>query len=262
MPKAKPAEIEVCDPRMKDLVDSQALLIQLDDSLRHTEGPIFQNGNALDSKGRIVACSHGDRAIVRQEHSGEWRTLVDSYQGKRLNSPNDVILKSDGTIWLTDPPFGLTQKDQGCGGEQEQPGSFVFRFDPATGEIAAVITEMTRPNGLVFSPDETRLYVSDTSAFENPELYHDIRAYEVKEGECAANGRVFAVVDPGQPDGMCIDRHGNLFTSSHDSIQVYSPEGTLLGKMHVPEVCANLTIGGIEKNCLLSRRAFLSTGLI
>lgn len=207
-------------------------------------GSHFQNGNALDLEGRIVACSHGDRAIVRQEHSGEWRILAERYQGKRLNSPNDITVKSDGSLWFTDPPFGLTQANQGCGGEQEQPGSFVYRFDPATGEIEAVITEMMRPNGLVFSPDESLLYVSDTSAYEDPHLHHDIRVYDVVKGKQLTDGRVFAVIDPGQPDGICVDEKGNLFTTSKDSIQVYSPEKCYLGKIPVPEVCANLTFGG------------------
>lgn len=290
MPKVVDAKIEVCDSRMHDLVGSKAVLIQLDDSSKHAEGPVyipaddsvvwsdvsgdrvlkwqaageisilrqpshFQNGNALDLAGRIVACSHGDRAIVRQEHSGEWHTLVDRYQGKRLNSPNDITVKSDGTIWFTDPPFGLTQADQGCGGEQEQPGSFIYRFDPATGEIEAVITEMMRPNGLVFSPDESLLYVSDTSAFENPDMYHDIRVYDVVEGKKAMNGRIFAVVDPGQPDGICIDQAGNLFSSSKDGVEVYDPEGHYLGKVLTPEICANLTFGGKQRD-----RLFITAG--
>ena len=202
-----------------------------------------------------MACSHGDRTIVRQEHSGEWRTLVDRYQGKRLNSPNDITVKSDGTIWFTDPPFGLTQPGQGCGGEQEQPGSFIYRFDRATGEIEAAITEMTRPNGLVSSPDESVLYVSDTSAFEDPSLYHDIRVYDVIEGKKAVNGRIFVVVDPGQPDGICIDQAGNLFSSSKDGVQVYDPEGDYLGKMLTPEVYANLTFGGKQRD-----RLFIAAG--
>lgn len=294
MPKVIDTPIEVHDSRMDDLVDAKTPLIQLDDSSQHSEGPVyipgdgdngdsvvwsdvsgdrvlkwqagqvtllracshFQNGNAIDLEGRIVGCSHGDRAIVRQEHSGEWRILIERYQGKRLNSPNDITVKSDGTLWFTDPPFGLTQSNQGCGGEQEQSGSFVYRFDPATNEIEAVITDMTRPNGLAFSPDESLLYVSDTSAYEDPHMYHDIRIYDVVKGRQAANGRIFAVIDPGQPDGLCVDRKGNLFISSEDSVQIYSPEGHYLGKIPVPEICANLTFGQRDQK----NRLFIAAG--
>lgn len=292
MYRATEIKIEICDPRMEDLVSPTAVLIQLDDSSGHTEGPVyipaddsviwsdvsgdrvlrwhpknpktvtiwrqpahFQNGNALDLEGRIVACSHGDRAIVRQEHSGQWRILADRYQGKRLNSPNDITVKSDGTLWFTDPPFGLTQASQGCGGEPELPGSFVFRFDPATGDLDAVIKEMIRPNGLVFSPDESLLYVSDTSAYEDPNLYHHIRQYRLVEGRAVANGQTFAVVSPGQPDGLCVDLRGNLFVSAQDGIQVYSPAGQYLGKMPVPGICANVTFGGVQRN-----RLFIAAG--
>ena len=291
--KGVKAQIEVEDTRLLELIYIEATLTLLDNSSQHTEGPIYvpaddsliwsdvkgdrllklhpceaqgkvsilreksgyQNGNALDLQGRIVACSHGDRAIVRQEYSGEWHILVDRYQGKRLNSPNDLVVKSDGTIWFTDPPFGITQPEEGCEGEQEQPGSFVFRFDPETAEIDAVITEMTRPNGLVFNPQETLLYVSDTSAYEDPSLYHDIRVYEVVGDRFVANGQIFAVVDPGQPDGICVDEHGNLFTSCAEGILVYTPEGSYLGKVRVPEVCANLTFGGRRRD-----RLFITAG--
>ncbi len=282
-------QLEMYDSRFYDLVPSNAQLLKLFGNGKHSEGPVYvpaddslvwsdvigdrllrwqaervsvyrdsssyQNGNALDLEGRIVACSHGYRAIVRQDHDGEWRILVDRYQGKRLNSPNDIAVKSDGTLWFTDPPFGLTQANQGCGGEPEQPGSYVYRFDPATGEITAVVTEMCRPNGLVFSPDEQQLYVSDTSAFENPELYHNIRTFDVVNGRQLANGRLFAKIDPGQPDGLCVDRSGHLFTSSQDSVQIYTPDATRLGKIYTPEVCANLTFGGKERN-----RLFIAAG--
>ena len=289
MYRATEIQIEICDPRMEDIVSPTAVLIQLDDSSGHTEGPVyipaddsviwsdvsgdrvrrwhqkavtiwrepahFQNGNALDLEGRIVACSHGDRAIVRQEHSGQWRILVDRYQGKQLNSPNDITVKSDGTLWFTDPPFGLSQPNQGGGGDPELPGSYVFRFDPKNGDLDAVIKEMIRPNGLVFSPDESLLYVSDTSAYEDPDMYHHIRQYRVVEGRKVTNGQTFAVVSPGQPDGMCVDQRGNLFVSAQDGIQVYSPAGQYLGKMPVPEICANVTFGGVRRN-----RLFIAAG--
>lgn len=282
------AKFDVYDSRFYNLVPSEAELKQLYSGGQHSEGPVYipaddsliwsdvigdrllqwkagkvslyrasssyQNGNALDLEGRIVACSHGHRAIVRQDFDGEWRILVDRYQGKRLNSPNDITVKSDGTLWFTDPPFGLTQANQGCGGEQEQPGSYVYRFDPATHEMTAVVTDMCRPNGLAFSPNEQQLYVSDTSAFENPALFHDVRTFDVVN-EHLENGRKFAEINPGQPDGLCIDRAGHLFVSSEDSVQIYAPDATYLGKIFIPEICANLTFGERERN-----RLFIAAG--
>ncbi|MEO1692055.1 MAG: SMP-30/gluconolactonase/LRE family protein [Cyanobacteria bacterium J06629_2] len=275
-----PSEIAIYDQRMRSLIDLDARLEKLAGSAEHSEGAVYlpqddsviysdvsgdrlyrwsaaegvsiiresgyyyQNGNYLDLEGRIVSCSHGKRAIMRQEHNGEWQIICDRYQNLRLNSPNDLIVKSDGTIWFTDPPFGLTQPDEGCGGQQEQAGSFVFRFDPHTGEIEAVIKEMERPNGLAFSPDESILYVSDTSQVNYIQGHHYVRAYNVVDGKQVADGRVFAVVEPGQPDGLKVDREGNVFVSSADSVQVYAADGDRLGKIFVPEIVANLTFGG------------------
>lgn len=281
--------IAVYDPRMHSLISADAQLEKLAGGAKHSEGPVYfpeddsviwsdvsgnclfrwsaedgvsiirqpsyyQNGNYRDLEGRLVACSHGQRAIVRREHNGEWRVLCDRYQNHRLNSPNDLVVKSDGTIWFTDPPFGLTQPGEGCGGHQEQAGSFVYRFDPNTGEINAAIEEMERPNGLAFSPNEKILYVSDTSQVDYPQGHHTIRAYNLVT-EQVENSRVFAVIEPGQPDGLKVDWEGNVLTSSADSIQVYDSEGTRLGKIFVPEVCANLAFGGKEGN-----RLFITAG--
>jgi len=278
--------IEIYDDRLRALVRSGASLQKVANGAVHSEGPVYfheddsvvwsdahgncllrwsasdgvsvlrnpsdyQSGNYRDLEGRLVACSSGERAIIRREHDGQWKVLVNHYQGKRLNSPNDLVVKRDGTIWFTDPPYGITQPDQGYGGEQEQPGSFVYRFDPVTGEIDAVVTDMVRPNGLAFSPDEHLLYVSDTAAFNIPHGPHHIRVYSVVNERQVTNGRVFAVIDPGQPDGLRVDEHGNVFTSSKDSVQVYAPDGTRLGKIRVPETCANLTFGGPKRDRLL-----------
>ncbi|MEO0408297.1 MAG: SMP-30/gluconolactonase/LRE family protein [Cyanobacteria bacterium P01_A01_bin.135] len=288
-----PDAIARYDARLDALIDPDATLEQLASGAHHSEGPVYlpqddsliwsdvvgnrlfrwspadgisvirepshyQNGNALDHQGRIVACSHGQRAILRRDHDSQWRVLCSQYQGKRLNSPNDVVVKGDGSIWFTDPPFGLTQPSEGCGGDQEQAGSFVFWFNPGTAAIAPVVTEMERPNGLVFSPDESILYVSDTSQVNYPQGHHTIRAYDISVDDSgqpqASNSRVFAIVSPGQPDGMAVDAQGNLFTSSADSIQVYAPDGTQLGKIFVPEVCTNVTFGGPE-----GKRLFATT---
>lgn len=278
--------MEIYDERMYSLLSPDATLKKIADGAVWSEGPVYfhednsivwsdahgnrllrwnnldgvtvlrdpsyyQSGNYRDLEGRLVACSSGERAIIRREHNGEWKILVDRYQGKRLNSPNDLVVKRDGTVWFTDPPYGLTELNQGYGGEQEQPGSYVYRFDPATGEIDAVVTDMWHPNGLAFSPLEDLLYVSDTSAYNMPQGFHHIRAYEVVENRWVKNGRVFAVIEPGQPDGFRVDEHGNIFTSSKDSVQVYAADGTRLGKIPVPETCTNLTFGKQERNCLL-----------
>lgn len=285
-----PEAIEIYDERMHSLVRPDASLRKITNGAIHSEGPVYfhedksvvwsdpqgnrllrwsvsdgvtilrdpsnyQNGNYRDLEGRIVACSHGERGIIRREHDGQWRVLVNSYQGKRLNSPNDLVVKRDGTIWFTDPPYGITIPDQGYGGEQEQPGSFVYRFNPTTEEIDAVVTDMVRPNGLAFSPDESLLYVSDTAAYNIPGGPHHIRVYEVVDGRRVTNGRVFAVIEPGIPDGFRVDEHGNIFTSSKDSVQVYASDGTRLGKILVPETCSNLTFGGPNRD-----RLFLAAG--
>lgn len=285
-----PETIEIYDDRMRAIVRPGASLQKLAGGVVHSEGPVYfheddsvvwsdahgnrllcwsasngvsvlrdpsdyQSGNYRDLQGRLVACSSGLRAIIRRDRDGQWQVLVDRYQGKRLNSPNDLVVKSDGTIWFTDPPYGITEPNQGYGGEQEQPGCFVYRFDPATGEIDAVVTDMVHPNGLAFNPDENLLYVSDTAAFNIPDGPHHIRAYEVADGRYVKNGCVFAVIDPGQPDGLRVDDRGNVFTSSKDSVQVYAPDGTLLGKILVPEVSANLTFGGPERD-----RLFITAG--
>ncbi|WP_341529408.1 SMP-30/gluconolactonase/LRE family protein [Nostoc sp. UHCC 0302] len=293
-----PEAIEIYDDRLRAIVRPGASVQKLATGAVHSEGPVYfheddsvvwsdahgnrllrwsptdnvtvlrdpsdyQSGNYRDLEGRLVACSSGLRAIIRREHDSEWKVLVDRYQGKRLNSPNDLVVKSDGTIWFTDPPYGITEPNQGYGGEQEQPGSYVYRFDPATGEIYPVVTDMVRPNGLAFSPDESLLYVSDTAAFNIPGGPHHIRVYEVVGNRYVKNGRVFAVIEPGQPDGLRVDEHGNVFTSSQDSVQIYAPDGTRLGKIFVPETSANLTFGGKESDSLsgtLRERLFITAG--
>lgn len=210
----------------------------------------FHNGHYRDRQGRLLACSHGKRCVERLEPDGTWTVLVERYQGKRLNSPNDLVVKSDGTIWFSDPPYGLIQPDEGYGGTQEQDGCYVYRFDPHTLELEAVITDMVKPNGLAFSPDERILYVSDTGASHDPQVPRHIKAYEVIEGRSCTNGRTFAVIEPGLPDGFRVDVQGHVFTSSGDSVQVYDPQGIRLGKILLPERVGNLTFGGPDKNRL------------
>ncbi len=205
----------------------------------------YTNGNYLDRQGRLVSCEHGNRRISRTEPDGTVVTLVDSYEGKRLNSPNDLAVKSDGTIWFTDPPYGILSDHEGHKSESELGKNYVFRFDPTSGDLSIVVDDMDRPNGICFSPDESVLYVADTG---EP---RDIRAFDVVDGVKLANRRVFAVVRPGAADGFRVDTDGNLFTSAWDGIQVYSPEGELLGKILVPEDrTANCVFGGPDKQRL------------
>lgn len=205
----------------------------------------YTNGHYRDRQGRLVSCEHGNRRISRTEPDGTVITLADSYQGKRLNSPNDLVVKSDGTIWFTDPPYGILSDREGHKADSELEANYVFRFDPATNELNIVGDDFDRPNGLCFSPDESILYVADTG-----EPKH-IRALDVEGGKRLGNSRVFAVVRPGAPDGFRVDTSGNIFTSAWDGVQVYSPEAELLGKILVPEErTANCVFGGPNKSRL------------
>ncbi len=210
----------------------------------------FTNGHTRDREGCLISCEHGGRRISRTEADGSVVCVVDNYQGKKLNSPNDVVVKSDGTIWFTDPPYGIMSNDEGYQADSEIGANYVYRFDPATGEMSVVADDFDKPNGLAFSPDESLLYISDTGASHDPAGAHHIRVFDVLEGKSLANGRVFAVVDPGLADGFRLDVHGNLYTSSEDSIQVYAASGQRIGKILVPEKIANCTFGGTDKNRL------------
>jgi len=211
----------------------------------------FTNGHYRDLEGRLISCEHGERRVSRTEADGTVVAVVDNYEGKKFNSPNDVVVKSDGTIWFTDPPYGiLPGTKEGYEGELEYGACYVFRYDPASDDLSAVATDFEKPNGLAFSPDEKKLYISDTSASHDPDGNHHIRVFDVIDGKSLANGRVFAVIEPGLSDGFRFDENGYLFTSTGDGIQVFAEDGTLIGKILVPEVVANCTFGGKEKNRL------------
>ncbi|QND50779.1 SMP-30/gluconolactonase/LRE family protein [Phyllobacterium sp. 628] len=206
------------------------------------------NGHTRDREGRLVSCEHSGRRISRTEADGTVVTLVDSIDGKRLNSPNDVVVKSDGTIWFSDPPYGIMSDYEGVAADSEIGANHVYRFDPATNTITIASDDFEKPNGLAFSPDESLLYISDTSRSHDPDGNHHIRVFDVRDGWKLENGRVFAVIEPGLADGFRLDVHGNVFTSSGDSIQVFAPDGTRLGKILVPEVISNCTFGGPARN--------------
>ncbi len=210
----------------------------------------FVNGNTRDRQGRLVSCQHGSRSVIRTELDGSITTLADRYQGKRLNAPNDVVVHSNGSVWFTDPTYGILSDYEGYQAEPEQPTRNVYRVDPTTGEIAAVVSDFGQPNGLAFSPDEAKLYVADSSASHNLAAPRHIRVFDVVEGRSLTNGREFCTIDCGIPDGFRLDIHGNLWTSAGDGVHCFSPAGELLGKILVPQAVANLTFGGPRKNRL------------
>lgn len=176
--------------------------------------------------------------------------LASHYQGKLLNSPNDVVVKSDGTIWFTDPPYGIISDYEGHKGERELGACHVFRLDPQSGELSIVTDELDKPNGIASSLDEKTPYVSDTALSYDPNGAHHIRAYDVHDGKRLSNGRVFADVSPGIADGFRLDSDGNVWTRAGDGVHCFSARGELLGKIHVPEGVANVTFGGPKRNRL------------
>lgn len=215
----------------------------------------FTNGRTLDLDGSVIQCSHGRRAVER-DRDGEVTTLVDSWHGARLNSPNDVVVRSDGTIWFTDPSYGIERTREGHAGVLEYGDHYVFRFVPDTGQLDPVVMDLEQPNGLAFSPDESILYVADSSVEPAGEANparpggHSIHAYDVFEGRHAKNGRPLVEVNPGLPDGFRVDLDGNLWSSSLDAVQVFSPEGELLLRVAVPEKIANVCFGGQDGHTL------------
>ena len=208
----------------------------------HRNGVEYTNGRTLDREGRVLQCSHGLRR-VEYEIDGEATAVVDHWGEYRLNSPNDIVVASDGSIWFTDPPYGILNAREGHAGEMEYGGCYVFRYDPARQELHPVITDMSRPNGLAFSPDESMLYVSDTVDEERGL----IRAYpvDVAAGSVGAGFDLVTVV-PGCSDGFRVDVEGRIWTSSLDAIQVISPAGEVICRIPVPETSSNLCFGGVD----------------
>ena len=197
------------------------------------------NGHFRDQQGQLVSCEHAANRISRTTPDGSVTCLVDNWQGKRLNSPNDLVVKSDGTIWFTDPPYGILSDREGNQRESELEGNFTYRFDPKSKELSIVDNVADLPNGLAFSPDETLLYLADTG---EPK---DITVFNVtKDATTLSNRRLFAKVRPGAADGIRVDERGNIWTSARDGVQSYSPHGSLLGKILIPEqATANLVFG-------------------
>lgn len=212
----------------------------------------FTNGRTLDLDGSVIQCSHGGRSVER-ERDGVVETLVDSWNGVHLNSPNDVVVKSDGTIWFTDPAYGIKKEHEGHPGEVEYGDYYVFRFDPRDASLTPVVMDVEMPNGLAFSPDESLLYVADSGiappdGVRDPDRPggHSIHCYDVFDGRRCKNGREFVEINPGLPDGFRVDEFGNVWTSSRDSVQVFRPDGTPVERIPVPETISNLCFGGAD----------------
>ena len=217
------------------------------------------NGNTRDRQGRLVTCEHSGRRVTRTEHDGTITVIADSFEGKPLNSPNDVVVKSDGSIWFTDPEYGIRLNIPG--GVKEQANENVYRVDPATGAIAAAVTDFDKPNGLAFSPDESLLYVADFAVTDGPERNSHIRRFQVRDDGTLAGGEVFATTI-GIPDGMRVDTQGNLWASAGKKIDVYAPEGTLLGEVRdFPADVTNLTFGGPENDLIFVTSGALVTAV-
>lgn len=275
---------DIRDPRFLDCVVTSAGLEEIADNCRWTEGPVwfaehnlllfsdipnerilrwvpgqgvsafrepsnFANGHTRDRQGRLVSCEHGTRRVTRTEPDGSVTVLADSFEGKRLNSPNDVVVKSDGSVWFSDPTYGILSDYEGFRAEPEQAARNVFRLDPQSGQLSAVISDFTQPNGLCFSPDESRLYVAESGGSHDATVPSVIRVFDV-HGDTVSGGSVFCTLDSGIPDGIRCDTNGNVWSSAGDGVHVFSPQGELLGKIRVPQRVSNLTFGGPRRNRL------------
>jgi len=213
----------------------------------------YTNGNTRDRQGRLISCEHDARRVTRTELDGSITVLMDHHQGKRLNAPNDVVTARDGGVWFTDPGYGIDGPYEGHKAEAELPCN-VYRYDPATGTASVAADDFVRPNGLCFSPDERILYVVDSGISHGGPAH--IRAFDV-DGPALRNGRIFAAdFAPGMTDGLRCDVDGNVWCSmgwgdpSEDGVRCYAPNGDLIGKIHLPEGCANLCFGGKKKDRL------------
>jgi gluconolactonase len=215
---------------------------------RHPAG--YSNGNTVDRQGRLVTCEHGHRRVTRTEHDARTTVIADRHDGKRLNSPNDVVVKSDGSIWFTDPTYGIDSDYEGHKAESEIGASHLYRVDPHSGEVRIAAGDFVRPNGLAFAPDESRLYVSDTGASHVPGGPRHIRVFRVGQDGALSGGEVFATCTAGKFDGFRFDDAGRLWTSAWDGVHCYDPDGTLIGKVLVPEITANVVFGGLKRNRL------------
>jgi gluconolactonase len=216
----------------------------------------FINGNTVDRDGNLVHCEHGNRRLSRTTPDGRQTVLVETYEGRRLNAPNDVVCAADGAIWFTDPTYGLRQPKQGALDDSELGHRSVYRFDPAEGSLRRM-ADLDEPNGLAFAADGRTLYVSDTSRTEGRDG-HTIYAYPLRGDGSLGEPRVFAEIEPGVPDGFRVDRRGWIWTSSEAGVQVYSAEGHRLGLIPTPQVCSNLCFSPGQERLFITSKQHLS----
>ena len=205
----------------------------------------FCNGNTLDNEENLISCSHGGRCIYRTKDYVNSTVLVDSYLDKKLNSPNDVVVKSDGTIWFTDPPYGILSDYEGYPGEQEYDGCYVFRYNPQSKKLDVMIKKLDKPNGIAFSQDEKKLYIADTG-----ENIKHLYVYEVDEQNNLNNQKLVYDFKPFFSDGFRSDKDGNIWTSAGKGIKCFNPNGEIIGQLIIPELVSNLEFGGKEGNIL------------
>jgi gluconolactonase len=208
------------------------------------------NGHAVDTQGRLVSCEHRGRCVSRTEHDGSRTVLASHFDGKRLNSPNDVVVKSDGSVWFTDPSYGIDSEYEGDASPNEQGAQRVYRIDATTGALSVVANDFVQPNGLAFSPDESLLYIVDTGATHVEDGPHHVRRFRVGAGGALSGGELLATCPVGLYDGLRVDVHGNLWLSAGDGVHCHAPDGTLLGKVRIPETVANVCFGGAKRNRL------------
>lgn len=210
----------------------------------------YANGNTRDRQGRLITCEHGTRRVTRTEADGLITVLADAHDGKRLNSPNDVVVSNDGSVWFTDPLYGILTDYEGNKAESETGTRNVYRLDSQTGDLAIAVDDFDMPNGLAFSPDEGILYIADSGRSHGSDQPHHIRKFRVETTGRLVDAGVFAIIEPGIPDGIRVDESGRVWVAAGDGVHCYDPSGALLGKILIPEPVANLCFGGPRKNRL------------
>ncbi len=276
---------EVLDPRFEECFVGHARVERLWTGARWSEGPVWfaagrfllwsdipnnrilrfdetdgsvstfrqpsnnSNGHTVDRQGRLVSCEHLSRRVTRTEHDGSITVIADSYEGKRLNSPNDVVVKSDGSIWFTDPSYGILMDYEGNRAESEIGACHVYRVAP-DGGISIVADDYFKPNGLAFSPDERTLFIADTGITHDADGPKHIRSHSVNADGTLGGGEVFATCTEGLFDGFRLDRAGRIWSSAADGVHCLDPDGTLIGKVHIPELVGNVCFGGEKLNRL------------
>ena len=206
------------------------------------------NGHAVDGQGRLITCEHRGRCVSRTEHDGTRTVLAAHFEGNRFNSPNDVVVKSDGSVWFTDPSYGIDSDYEGDAAPSEIGAQRVYRIDPDSGAISIVASDFVQPSGLAFSPDESLLYIVDTGATHQTDGPHHARCFRVGTNGTLLGGEVFAICPVGLYDGLRVDVHGNLWLSAGDGVHCHAPDATPLGKVLIPETVANLCFGGAKRN--------------